>query len=98
MIGDENYIGVDISYPELVDRSPGSYQKPTLDENDISIMLYTSGTTGRPKGVPRTHQNEYASAMAHIVQNQYQLWESTLGSNAALLYNGRFVHCLPWRY
>jgi len=79
LIGDENYIGVDISYPELVDRSPGSYQKPTLDENDISIMLYTSGTTGRPKGVPRTHRNEYASAMAHIVQNQYKLWESTLG-------------------
>jgi len=79
LIGVENYNGVDISYPELVDRSPRSYQKPTLDENDISIMLYTSGTTGRPKGVPRTHRNEYASAMAHIVQNQYHLWESTLG-------------------
>ncbi|MGF6947627.1 2-furoate---CoA ligase [Neobacillus sp. B4I6] len=79
LIGVENYNGVDISYPELVDRSPRSYQKPTLDENDISIMLYTSGTSGRPKGVPRTHRNEYASAMAHIVQNQYQLGESTLG-------------------
>ncbi|MGE7907590.1 class I adenylate-forming enzyme family protein [Peribacillus sp. NPDC094092] len=79
LIGVENENGVDISYPELVDRSPGSYQRPILDENDISIMLYTSGTTGRPKGVPRTHRNEYASAMAHIVQNQYQLWESTLG-------------------
>ncbi|MDQ0246266.1 2-furoate---CoA ligase [Bacillus fengqiuensis] len=79
LIGVEDNDGVDISYPELVDRSPGSYEKPSLDENDISIMLYTSGTTGRPKGVPRTHRNEYASAMAHIVQNQYQLWESTLG-------------------
>src|SRR3954451_19490078 len=23
--------------------------------DDVSVMLYTSGTTGRPKGVPRTH-------------------------------------------
>lgn len=79
LIGIEDGDGVDISYPELVEKSPGSYEKPDLDEDDISLMLYTSGTTGRPKGVPRTHRNEYAAAMAHIVQNQYQLWESTLG-------------------
>lgn len=78
-IGIENHDGVDISYPELVDRSPGKYEKTTIDENDVAIMLYTSGTTGRPKGVPRSHRNEYSAAMAHIVQNQYHLWESTLG-------------------
>lgn len=79
LIGLEDGYGVDITYQELVEKSPGSYEKPTMDENDIALMLYTSGTTGRPKGVPRTHRNEYAAAMAHIVQNQYQLWESTLG-------------------
>ncbi|WP_017729045.1 class I adenylate-forming enzyme family protein [Halalkalibacterium ligniniphilum] len=79
LIGVENSDGVDISYNELVERAPNGYEEPELDENDISLMLYTSGTTGKPKGVPRTHRNEYASAMAHIIQNQYQLWESTLG-------------------
>ena len=42
-------------------------------------MLYTSGTTGLGKGVPRSHQAERAAAMAHIVQNRYRLGERTLG-------------------
>ena len=28
---------------------------PPLRDDDQSVMLYTSGTTGKPKGVPRTH-------------------------------------------
>jgi len=35
------------------------------------IMLYTSGTTGRPKGVPRSHRAELAASMNHIAANQY---------------------------
>ena len=47
--------------------------------DDISVMLYTSGTTGRPKGVPRTHAAERAAAVAHIAQNRYGYGERTLG-------------------
>lgn len=46
---------------------------------DVSLMLYTSGTTGRPKGVPRRHRSERASAMAHVAQNLYRRGECTLG-------------------
>ena len=46
---------------------------------DISVMLYTSGTTGRPKGVPRTHGAERAAAVAHVAQNRYGYGERTLG-------------------
>ncbi len=50
-----------------------------MDEDDMAIMLYTSGTTGRPKGVPRSHRNEISAAVAHIIQNRYQMGERSVG-------------------
>jgi 2-furoate---CoA ligase len=47
--------------------------------DDWSLMLYTSGTTGKPKGVPRRHRHERAAALAHVAQNQYGRLERTLG-------------------
>jgi 2-furoate---CoA ligase len=44
-----------------------------------SVMLYTSGTTARPKGVPRRHRAERAAALAHVAQNLYAPGERTLG-------------------
>jgi 2-furoate---CoA ligase len=44
-----------------------------------SIMLYTSGTTSKPKGVPRRHSAERAAALAHVAQNMYGRGERTLG-------------------
>ncbi len=47
--------------------------------DDVSVMLYTSGTTGAPKGVPRRHRAERAAAIAHVAQNRYARGERTLG-------------------
>jgi len=47
--------------------------------DDVSLMLYTSGTTGRPKGVPRRHRAKRAAALAHVAQNLYRPGERTLG-------------------
>ncbi|MCL6594048.1 MAG: long-chain fatty acid--CoA ligase, partial [Alicyclobacillus sp.] len=58
---------------------PGEVPMQSRSDDDPCLMLYTSGTTGRPKGVPRTHRNEYSAALAHIVQNRYQWHECTLG-------------------
>jgi len=59
---------------------------------DLSLLLYTSGTTGRPKGVPRTHLNHYAGAVAHVVQCGYTWQERTLG--VMPLYHTMGIHAL----
>jgi len=53
--------------------------EPAAAAEDVSLMLYTSGTTGRPKGVPRRHRAERAAALAHVAQNLYGRGERTLG-------------------
>lgn len=52
---------------------------PPLSGRDLSVMLYTSGTTGQPKGVPRSHAAEHAAAIAHVIQTQQRPGEVTLG-------------------
>lgn len=49
------------------------------DVEDVSVMLFTSGTTGKPKGVPRKQRAERAAGIAHVAQNQYAMGEVTLG-------------------
>jgi 2-furoate---CoA ligase len=44
-----------------------------------SVMLYTSGTAAKPKGVPRRQRAERAAAVAHVAQNLYAHGERTLG-------------------
>jgi 2-furoate---CoA ligase len=64
----------------------------TVEERDLSLLLYTSGTTGRPKGVPRTHRNHYAGAVAQVVQCGYTWGERTLG--VMPLYHTMGIHAL----
>ena len=50
-----------------------------LSDEDICLMLYTSGTTGRPKGVPRPVRAERTAAASVIAHLRYRFGEWTLG-------------------
>ncbi|MDH3692378.1 MAG: AMP-binding protein [Gammaproteobacteria bacterium] len=97
--------GSTLGFDDLLSSSP-TIDSPQASADDISLMLYTSGTTGRGKGVPRRHRAERAAAVAHVAQNQYGYAETTLGVMplyhtmgvrsllSMALINGCFV-CLP---
>ncbi|MSP02963.1 MAG: long-chain-fatty-acid--CoA ligase [Acetobacteraceae bacterium] len=51
-------------YDTLLDASDEDYVWPDFDENTASALCYTSGTTGRPKGVLYSHRSTILHAYA----------------------------------
>jgi acetyl-CoA synthetase len=47
----------DISYEEAMARAPAELDRIDTTRNDFSIMHYTSGTTGKPKGAVHCHNS-----------------------------------------
>eukprot|EP01111_Echinosteliopsis_oligospora_P004941 TRINITY_DN18084_c0_g1_i1.p1 TRINITY_DN18084_c0_g1~~TRINITY_DN18084_c0_g1_i1.p1 ORF type:complete len:527 (-),score=137.72 TRINITY_DN18084_c0_g1_i1:166-1746(-) len=61
------------------------YKYPKIDTSHIAVLPYSSGTTGKPKGVVLTHHN--------LISNTLQILSVDAG---AILYSDRFVGILPF--
>ncbi|WP_430506286.1 acyl-CoA synthetase [Haloparvum sp. PAK95] len=50
------------SYDELIEAADDQLEAHDTERDDLALMLYTSGTTGRPKGAVHTHRNVLSTA------------------------------------
>jgi len=70
----------------------GSPEEPISwleDEEEIACINYTSGTTGRPKGVMYSHRGAYLSSVGEIL-------ETSMTFNAVYLWTLPMFHCNGW--
>lgn len=58
-------------YEALLASVPPEPADPEVDEDALAELFYTSGTTGRPKGVMLTHRNLYLHTLYVLVAQRY---------------------------
>jgi acyl-CoA synthetase (AMP-forming)/AMP-acid ligase II len=54
-----------VHFEDLIAQSPREASEAEVDEADVNIVMYTSGTTGRPKGVMLTYGDFVAYVCGH---------------------------------
>jgi fatty-acyl-CoA synthase len=67
----------------------GEPEDRLVSEDDTISINYTSGTTGRPKGVMYTHRGAYLNALAEVVH-------ARLNSRSVYLWTLPMFHCNGW--
>ena len=85
------FLGADLQkegfedYENLIASSPAGGIAPDFDDREVAIQMYTSGTTGTPKGVLLTHGNLLANTISGILERKFTCEEVFL--NAAPMYH-----------
>jgi len=58
-----------LDYEAALADAPPEFVHPTIDEDDLLSINYTSGTTSRPKGVMITHRNAYMNVVGTLIHD-----------------------------
>lgn len=86
-----------ISWQEFINSEP-LREMADVDINDVALLQYTSGTTGRPKGAMLTHKNLINGAFVQAVQ-PYNTVDSVFISVLPLFHiTSMNDHMLAWAF
>jgi len=66
--GDDNTPNDFLSYEEIINNASPEEPPVEVTHEDVWVMTYTSGTTGKPKGVVRTHESLIAFYLINIAE------------------------------
>ena len=55
-----------LSYDEMLSRASSEERFPEGDGDDITLILFTAGTTGEPKGVMLSHESFSSYVLANV--------------------------------
>jgi fatty-acyl-CoA synthase len=59
------------NYEDFLAEARGEFSYPALDENEAAAMCYTSGTTGKPKGVVYSHRAMVLHSLAIALEDNF---------------------------
>jgi len=65
-------------YEDLIDSSGSDEATAEIGDDDITILMYTAGTTGRPKGVPLTHSGFVSYILGNVEPASPEIEERNL--------------------
>jgi fatty-acyl-CoA synthase len=86
----ENSGEPDDPYEQFIQEgSPEAVQEMIEDEEESISINYTSGTTGRPKGVIYTHRGAYLNSLGSVI-------ETGMNANSVFLWTVPMFHCNGW--
>jgi long-chain acyl-CoA synthetase len=64
ILTDKDGVPGTVSYNEVMSQSSDEMVIEETDNDDLAALIYTAGTTGRPKGVMHTHYSLYINALS----------------------------------